>query len=226
MNGRAVLGGVLLLASAGCAANAPSPLVTVHAVTCGTAANGIGVVLADGTVLTAAHPLAGADPISVDGRYGRSAATVVGFDPDHDLARLSPEHPVGSTLRLATSEQVDELQARADRSADGVDALLYVRRDGRFERLPATVLRAVNINTEDIYVDRDVTRPGWELRADIQPGDSGAPVIVDGVVVGVVWARSNLTEQRAWAIDPVRGGGLLDEQLRTGTITADLTRCF
>jgi S1-C subfamily serine protease len=44
-------------------------------------------------------------------------------------------------------------------------------------------------------------RPVLELRTDVTPGDSGAPVLtVSGQVVGVVFARSS-RPGRAWAID-------------------------
>ena len=57
-------------------------------------------------------------------------------------------------------------------------------------------------------------RPGFELDADIESGDSGGPVVVDGKVVGVLWARSSKYDHRAYAIDPVAAGGLVREQLR------------
>ena len=38
-------------------------------------------------------------------------------------------------------------------------------------------MRTVNIDTTDIYLDADVTRPGFEVAADVEPGDSGAVVV-------------------------------------------------
>ena len=63
------------------------------------------------------------------------------------------------------------------------------------------VLRTVNIRTTDIYLDDPVERPGFEIEATIDPGDSGALVVLPGGGVGVIWARSNEREQRAWAVD-------------------------
>ena len=42
-----------------------------------------------------------------------------------------------------------------------------------------------------------------------------------------LWARSSKRENRAWAIDPVRAGDLVREQLRTGELgdDIDLARC-
>ena len=72
--------------------------------------------------------------------------------------------------------------------------------------LPVIVRRPVRIQTEDIYIEGDTNRPGFELDADIQSGDSGGPVMVDGEVVGVLWARSSKFDRRAYAIDPVAAG--------------------
>ena len=87
--------------------------------------------------------------------------------------------------------------------------------------------RPINIRTEDIYIEGETNRPGFELDADIQSGDSGGPVVVDGEIVGVLWARSSKYEHRAYAIDPTRAGRLVREQLRTGAIdeSIDLARC-
>ena len=72
-----------------------------------------------------------------------------------------------------------------------------------------------NISTTDIYLDRDVVRPGFEIEGSIDPGDSGAMVTLPGGGAGIVWARSNRNVRRAWAIDlPV---GLRDGSLLTGT---------
>jgi S1-C subfamily serine protease len=45
-------------------------------------------------------------------------------------------------------------------------------------------------------------RPVLELRSEVAPGDSGAPVVApSGRVVGVVFAKSRSRPGRAWAID-------------------------
>ena len=111
--------------------------------------------------------------------------------------------------------------------ARGARGVAYVFRDGHPTTIPITVRRPVNIRTEDIYIKGETNRPGYELDADIRSGDSGGPVVVDGEVVGVLWARSNTHDGRAYAIDPVLAGDRVRSQLRTGTIdsTIDLARC-
>ena len=87
--------------------------------------------------------------------------------------------------------------------------------------------RRLTINTEDIYVEGETARPGWELEAEIEPGDSGGAVIVDGEVIGVLWARSRKYPGRSYAIDPDRAGARIDEQLGSGRLGADIdiSRC-
>ena len=84
----------------------------------------------------------------------------------------------------------------------------------------------MKITTEDIYLDNDVIRPGFELKGDIIRGDSGAVIVVDGKGVGVIWSRSRTSAARAWAIDPIAGGDLIEAQQLGGMADdVDLTRC-
>jgi S1-C subfamily serine protease len=142
---------------------------------------------------------------------------VVAFDPDMDLAYVQ----LHDDLSAPSVQLGDGAVGRDERGT------AYVFRDGRVVALPVVVRRPIHIKTEDIYIAGDTDRPGLELDADIEAGDSGGPVLVDGKVVGVLWARSSKYDHRAYAIDPVAAGGRLREQLKTGTIddSIDLTRC-
>jgi hypothetical protein len=92
--------------------------------------------------------------------------------------------------------------------------------------LPVTIARRVIIDTEDVYGEGSTTRPGYELVADIEPGDSGALVVIDGEGIAVVWSRSRRTDDRAWAIDPIRGGDTIRDHLANGIDPEiDLERC-
>jgi hypothetical protein len=71
--------------------------------------------------------------------------------------------------------------------ADG----LHVLRAGRPAVNPARVLRRVTARIGG------VTRPALELDADVEPGDSGAPLTRGGRIVGVVFARGT---RSAWAV--------------------------
>ncbi len=167
--------------------------------------------------LTAAHVVRGASEITITRGTATGVGTIVAFDPEMDLAYLTVEGLTSHHPATIDSSDVD----------DGDHGVAYLARDGRIVALPLTIRRRVRIRTEDIYIEGETFRPGFELRADIEPGDSGGPVVVDGRVVGVVWARSNRASERSYAIDPVRAGDLVRRQLRTGRIddTIDLTRC-
>jgi S1-C subfamily serine protease len=59
----------------------------------------------------------------------------------------------------------------------------------------------VTIRTSDIYREGEHLRPGFELRADVEPGDSGGGLIAaDGDLLGMVWASSRERDDRAWAL--------------------------
>jgi S1-C subfamily serine protease len=92
--------------------------------------------------------------------------------------------------------------------------------------IAVTIARRVIIDTEDVYGEGSTTRPGYELVADIEPGDSGALVVIDGEGIAVVWSRSRRTDDRAWAIDPIRGGDTIRDHLANGIDPEiDLERC-
>jgi hypothetical protein len=156
---------------------------------------GSGSMIAEYLAVTAAHVVAGSDRIELrDTSGGMTTADVVSFDPDLDLAILRTDDPIGSPIRV-----------RPERAAiDEVGVVALPRRDDspvETEVVDIRVLRSVNIRTTDIYLDDPVERRGFEIEATIDPGDSGALVVLPGGGVGVVWARSNEREERAWAVD-------------------------
>ena len=52
----------------------------------------------------------------------------------------------------------------------------------------------------DIYRQGDYDRPGYELAATVEPGDSGGGVFdADGRLLAVVFASSRNHPDRAWA---------------------------
>jgi S1-C subfamily serine protease len=201
----------------GCAGDPPSGVVGLTVTGCSTGqAHGSGIVVAPGLVLTAAHVVKGAKLIEVTDGARDATGSIVAFDPRMDLAYVRLDTDLGRA------------SATSDRTVDrGERGVAYVFRDGRRVTIPVTVRRTINIRTEDIYIEGETNRPGFELDADIQSGDSGGPVVVDGEIVGVLWARSSKYDHRAYAIDPLLAGRLVRDQLRTGAIddTIDLARC-
>ncbi len=173
-------------------AAATASAVRVEAQGCGPRTRlGTGTTIDDGVVITAAHVVAGADRVHVIGGDGRRAlADVVAFDPRLDIAAIRPDSPVATPINL-----------RSEPAAAGdVGVVVVAGDDGVMEAVPVTVLRTVDVRTTDIYLDADVQRPGFEIEASIEPGDSGAMVHLPGGASGVVWARSTLVADRAWAV--------------------------
>ena len=199
--------------SVGCAADPPSAVVAVVATGCGDRTVGSGAFVDDDLVLTSAHTLRGADVVTVE-VDGRSLdADVVAFDPQLDLAYVRVDARGIAPLRVSAGDA-------------GTRATAWAVRDGEPAGVAVEVVRRIRLETEDIYVEGETTRPAYELRADVEPGDSGGPVVADGVVIGVLWARSTRTPGLAYAIDVGRGSATIDAQVATGDLSAvDLARC-
>ena len=206
-----------LLVGTGCAPAPPSAVVGIVVDSCDPGQEvGSGMIVAPGLVLTSAHVVAGARQIVVHHGGRDATATITGFDPDMDLAYLTFDAVPSRTIPV-DSEHVEA----------GDTGTAYVVRDGEVVSVPVTIRRRVNIRTEDIYIQGETLRPGFDLDAEIEAGDSGGAVVVGGQVVGVIWARSNRFDRRAYAIDPVRAGDLIEEQRRTGRLgdDVDIARC-
>ena len=203
---------------AGCAADPPSSVVGIVVDGCGSVrTTGSGVVVDDDLVLTSAHTLRGATSVVVEAGRERREASVVGFDPDLDLAYLRADlagiRPTGIV--------------RADDGEPGFDrARAWAVRDGTVVEIDVDVVRAIRLETEDIYVEGATVRPAFELRATLEPGDSGGPILTGDGVVGVLWARSTRNSDVAYAIDAARGTSRLDAQLVDADLgDVDLHRC-
>jgi hypothetical protein len=100
--------------------------------------------------------------------------------------------------RVDTARDVAVLDAPGLRTAPappvgGVAVL--VRRGGHTVALPVRVRRRVTAHL------RGRARPALELDAVIEPGDSGAPVVAPGRLLGIVFARSTQRPDTAYATD-------------------------
>jgi S1-C subfamily serine protease len=179
---------------------------------------GTASLVSDHLAVTAAHVVAGASSVAViDQNRIEHVAEVVHFDPDLDVAVLRLPDQLGTPATLS-STPVEV----------GDAAALTVFRASADERGPTDlnveVVRRANVTTTDIYLEGEVLRPGFEITGTIVPGDSGALVVLDGVGVGVLWARSTANEGRSWVVnipgilrgENIETDSLFNERVGTG----------
>lgn len=178
------------------AAAAEISTLKVSAGTCGRGSVGSGFVIADGYVVTNAHVVAGADAdgIRVADADGRSYDAIpVLFDPSLDVALLRASRLDLPALRFAGR----------DPARGAIAAALGYPGGGALAVLPAAVAERYPATGLDIYGADRVRRDILELRAAIDRGDSGGPLILeDGTVGGVVFAESRTNDAVGYALSP------------------------
>jgi S1-C subfamily serine protease len=150
-----------------------------------------GMVVAEGLVATVAHAIAGESEIRVKVPGGRELpGTVAAIDTALDAAVIRIDGLDRPTI------------PRHDEEAEpGQPVTMWTVDDGVVESAPAEVLRRVTVRTTDIYREGEHLRPGFELEADVEAGDSGGGLVdADGELVGIVWATSRERDDLAWAM--------------------------
>jgi S1-C subfamily serine protease len=156
--------------------------VTGTADACNRRLDGTGFVMSDRHVMTNAHVVAGVDRPEVQiGGDGRNySSRVVVYDPDRDLAVLFVPDLRAEPLAFDSS---------GERGDQGVVAGFP---GGGPYRLEAARIRdTIDARGPDIYHRRSVTREVYSLYADVEPGNSGGPLLsLDGNVYGVIFAKS------------------------------------
>jgi len=144
------------------------------------AGEGSGFVFAPHHVLTNAHVVAATAgaPVVMDGRHAPHRARVVYFDPRHDIAVLYVPGLHARPLNLAPG---------ARRGSEAIVAG-YPRGRG-LTPVPARVGATLAMSLPTIYGDGLVTRDVYPVRARVEPGNSGSPLLApDGSVYGMVFA--------------------------------------
>ncbi|MCY0904036.1 MarP family serine protease [Arthrobacter sp. H14-L1] len=190
--------------------------ITGTAFQCGQNQTGSGFVVAPGRVVTNAHVVAGvARPVVELPSGGSLPGRVVSFDPQQDLAVIA----------------VDGLQARAlplgqQLHAGQPAAFAGYPHGGPFQTKPATVQRVSTVLVPDIYGQNPSSEEVYQLSADVQPGNSGGPLLDEaGQVVGAVFAKSTDTTQIGYAftlteLAPVaQAAPRLDQSVPSGLCT-------
>jgi S1-C subfamily serine protease len=184
---------------------------------CNRSIEGSGFVYAPQHVLTNAHVVAGVQGgptvTTVDGTTYR--ARVVLYDPQVDVAVL---YVPG--LNLTPLSFDDHAQAGAEAVVAGYPL------DRRFTQVPARIGGTQNAVGPDIYQTGTVDRQIFEIRAVVQPGNSGGPLLSpSGTVYGVVFAAAVNMSDTGFALtasevsaDASAGA---DQTIQTSTQTCD-----
>jgi S1-C subfamily serine protease len=150
---------------------------------CNKRLEGSGFVISPGHVLTNAHVVAGVntDLGIVTAKGTALRATVVRFDPQVDLAVLYVPGLTAPLLRFAT--------ATASRGDNAIVAGYPL--NGQFSAVPARISGESTAGGPDIYRSGNVSRDIYEIRARVEPGNSGGPLLApNGRVYGVVFAAA------------------------------------
>ncbi|MEM9561916.1 MAG: serine protease [Actinomycetota bacterium] len=146
-------------------------------------------------LVTVAHSFSDAGPISIHqgDEDAALAADLVYLDADKDIALLRTRQPLDEHLELDEPDGPGPVGVLRFGEGDGTDGDL-----GRIEVDPAEILELV-----DATLDGEGRRAAARLEADIEPGDSGAPVVdPDGRMVAMVFA-SGRGGPIGWAVSGV-----------------------
>jgi S1-C subfamily serine protease len=156
--------------------------VTGDARTCSKRIEGSGFVYADGRVMTNAHVVAGVrrPQVQIGGAGPLWPATVVVYDPRVDIAVLAVDGLHAPPLAFGPP-----LLSSADAVVAGFPE------DGPYQTTPVRVRGSERARGPDIYQDAEVTREIYAVRGQVQPGNSGGPMLDGaGFVAGVVFGKA------------------------------------
>ncbi len=172
---------------------------------CSRRIEGSGFVIAPGRVLTNAHVVAGVtqhEEITPAAGGRGLAAHVVLYDPERDIAILAVPGLTAPQLSFAGAAQ------------SGSPAIVVgYPLDGGFTAVAARIGPVETAIGPDIYQRTRVTRQIYPIRAVVQQGNSGGPLLApDGQVYGVVFAAATSVADTGYALtasevapDVVRG---------------------
>lgn len=166
--------------------------VLAQAPSCEMQMSGTGFLYSDGRIMTNAHVVAGADQVSVrrDGQTKQYRAKVVLFDPRLDIAVLAVKGFSGKPLAFAPEAAV------------GTEAVIPGFTSGKpLSPDAARVSEVIVARGHDIYGEGRVDREIYVLRANVAPGDSGAPLVgLDGRALGVMFAAGTDLKDAGYAL--------------------------
>ena len=173
--------------------------------TCNRSLEGSGFVISPQHVLTNAHVVAGMTNgpyVGYDSNLNLHQAKVVLFDWNTDVAILYVPDLPAPPLRFAV---------QANRGSSAVVA--GYPQNGNFRAVPARVGSQWSANGPNIYQTGSVTRAIYAVRAAVEPGNSGGPLLAkNGKVYGVIFAASTTARNTGFALT----AGAVQADVRTG----------
>ena len=158
---------------------------------CGQNQTGTGFVISPGRVVTNAHVVAGvSQPVVEVPGGGAMPGRVVYFDTRHDLAVLAVDGLPAEPLALSP-----------DLPDGSPAAFAGYPHGGPFQSKPATVQDITTVLVPDIYGNSPAPEEIYRLAGDVQPGNSGGPLLTtDGLVAGVIFAKATSDTEMGFAI--------------------------
>ena len=158
---------------------------------CGQNQTGTGFVVSAERVVTNAHVVAGvSQPVVEMADGGAMPGRVVYFDTKHDLAVLAVEDLAAEPLPLS-----------ADLPSGTPAAFAGYPHGGPFQSKPATIRDIATVLVPDIYGSNPTPEEIYRLAGDVQPGNSGGPLLTTaGAVAGVIFAKATSDTEMGFAI--------------------------
>jgi S1-C subfamily serine protease len=155
--------------------------ISAKAPNCGKQLEGSGFVLSPDRVMTNAHVVAGANSVLVEASGTPYKATVVSYDPTVDIAILAVPNLPPKPLAFAD----------APVSAGTEAIVMGYPGGGGFVATPARIRELIELNGPDIYRTATINREVYTVRASVEQGNSGGPLInLNGQVLGVVFGAA------------------------------------
>lgn len=158
---------------------------------CGQNQTGSGFVVSPGRVVTNAHVVAGVpEPVVEIPGGGALPGRVVYFDSQHDLAVVAVDGLRAAPLPLS-----------ANLPAGSPAAFAGYPHGGPFQSKPATVQDITTVLVPDIYGSNPAPEDVYRIAGDVQPGNSGGPLLTTGgQVAGVIFAKATEESSLGYAI--------------------------
>ncbi|MGB7103811.1 MAG: MarP family serine protease [Acidimicrobiales bacterium] len=169
--------------------NEPTSVVKVLAMgrcTSETESEGTAFYVTPSEVLTNAHVVAGHSKFTVNGQ----SAQVALYDPENDLAVLRVSSHSQTPLQFASSLPASNTKIQ----------VIGFPLNGSRTRAIGYVEGELQGQGRDIYNQKIVAKTVLALEVNINPGNSGSPVLDNGRVVGIVESKSLSVASTAYAI--------------------------